>query len=298
MDFPSAERDGALALSHALRARCEQIAQRWADLTLFRAVYTSRRDDALGAARQIVDALADVAEHNSVDDMDAAEWARVRQVLGRIAATRIRAGVGPSGLAAEAAEVRGPLSAVLGEQFDGSAEAHEAAVLAAVLVGTLRVVLLERVLTAGSDTIARQRVELREIATPVIRLWDSVLAVPLIGTLDSARAQTALETLLDQIVEQDAAVAILDITGVPMVDAMVAQHLMKTVLAVRLMGAECVVSGIRPQIAQTMVQLGIDLSGITTCASLADALAWTLSRIGVPVSAQAGVRGVGRSGHG
>lgn len=122
------------------------------------------------------------------------------------------------------------------------------------------------------DIITRQQHELLELSTPVIKLWEGVLAVPVIGTLDSSRAQMVLETLLDRLVETSSELAIIDITGVPTVDTLVAQHLMKTVTAIRLMGAECIISGIRPQIAQTIVHLGIDLQGIITKASLADAL--------------------------
>jgi rsbT co-antagonist protein RsbR len=120
-------------------------------------------------------------------------------------------------------------------------------------------------------TIARQREELLELSTPVVELWEGILALPLVGTLDSARTQVVMENLLQRIVETGAAVAIIDITGVPTVDTLVAQHLMKTVAAARLMGTDCIISGIRPQIALTVVHLGVDLSGITTRASLSDA---------------------------
>jgi rsbT co-antagonist protein RsbR len=130
------------------------------------------------------------------------------------------------------------------------------------------------------DVIRRQQQELLELSTPVIKLWEGVLAVPMIGTLDSARTQLVMETLLQRIVEAGAQLAIIDITGVPTVDTLVAQHLLKTVSAIRLMGAECIISGIRPQIAQTIVHLGIDLQGIGTKANLADALAMALHQTG------------------
>jgi rsbT co-antagonist protein RsbR len=140
--------------------------------------------------------------------------------------------------------------------------------------------------TALSETqslIDRQRLQLLEVATPVIKLWDGIVAVPLIGTLDSARSQVVMETLLNAVVEQHARFAILDITGVPTVDSLVAQHLMKTVAAARLMGAECVVSGIRPAIAQTIVHLGLDLGTVKTRASLADALGYCLHELGTNI---------------
>ena len=133
---------------------------------------------------------------------------------------------------------------------------------------------------AREEIILRQQEELLELSTPVIKLWDGVLAVPMIGTLDSNRTQIVMETLLQKIVETESGLAIIDITGVPTVDTLVAQHLLKTVAAIRLMGADCIISGIRPQIAQTIVHLGIDLQGINTKATLADALALALQKTG------------------
>jgi rsbT co-antagonist protein RsbR len=132
--------------------------------------------------------------------------------------------------------------------------------------------------------IARQQREMIELSTPVVALWEGVLALPLIGTLDSERTQIVMESLLERIVETGSMIAIIDITGVPTVDTSVAQHLLKTVAAARLMGADCIISGIRPQIAQTIVHLGIDLQGITTKATLADALSVALKRTGYTVT--------------
>ncbi len=137
---------------------------------------------------------------------------------------------------------------------------------------------------ARESIIQRQQEEMLELSTPVVKLWDGVLALPMIGTLDSARTQVVMESLLNRIVETGSEIAILDITGVPTVDTLVAQHLLKTVTALRLMGAECIISGVRPQIAQTIVHLGVDLQGVTTKATLADALALALKRIGYTVS--------------
>jgi len=128
------------------------------------------------------------------------------------------------------------------------------------------------------EVIARQQQELLELSTPVVSLWKDILALPLIGTLDSARTQVVMESLLQKIVETSAAIAIIDITGVPTVDTLVAQHLLKTVAAARLMGADCIISGIRPQIAQTIVHLGVDLGSVITKATLADAFMVALKR--------------------
>jgi rsbT co-antagonist protein RsbR len=137
------------------------------------------------------------------------------------------------------------------------------------------------------DVISRQQHELLELSTPVVALWEGVLAVPLIGTLDSDRTQVVMESLLQRIVDSSASIAIIDITGVPTVDTLVAQHLLKTVAAARLMGAECIISGIRPQIAQTIVHLGVDLGNVATKSTLADALILALGRIGATVTRSA-----------
>src|SRR5207253_10013022 len=136
---------------------------------------------------------------------------------------------------------------------------------------------------AREEVIARQQQELLELSTPVVTLWEGILALPLIGMLDSARTQVVMENLLQRIVETGSLIAILDITGVPTVDTLVAQHLLKTVAAARLMGADCIISGIRPQIAQTIVHLGVDLNAVTTKATLADAFAVALKRTGLAI---------------
>jgi rsbT co-antagonist protein RsbR len=133
------------------------------------------------------------------------------------------------------------------------------------------------------EVIKRQQDELLELSTPVVKLWEGVLAVPMIGTLDSSRTQLVMESLLQRIVDTGSELAIIDITGVPTVDTLVAQHLLKTVTAIRLMGADCIISGVRPQIAQTIVHLGIDLQGIITKASLADALQVAMKAVGYTV---------------
>jgi rsbT co-antagonist protein RsbR len=140
------------------------------------------------------------------------------------------------------------------------------------------------------QVIARQQQEMLELSTPVVQLWDGILALPLIGTLDSARTQIVMESLLEKIVASSASIAIIDITGVPTVDTLVAQHLLKTVAAARLMGAECIISGIRPQIAQTIVHLGVDLADVITKATVQDALAIALDRMGFVITRGAAAR--------
>ncbi|MFI7014108.1 STAS domain-containing protein [Streptomyces sp. NPDC050164] len=286
----------AQQVSAFLERRREQIAQRWADAALFRTVFTVSRDEAVEAGRSVAAALAAVSAAGRLDDIRAPGFDAVRDQLGRMAASRARRGVGADELADEVAALREPVTELLRAEFPDSyaPEAQECVLALTVLMGTLRLVVLETTVSAGEEVIVRQREQLNEVATPVIKLWESTVAVPLIGTLDSARSQVVMESLLDAIVTERARYAILDITGVPTVDSLVAQHLMKTVAAARLMGAECIVSGIRPAIAQTIVHLGIDLGTVLTRASLADALAYALSRQGVEIAplraADAGAR--------
>jgi rsbT co-antagonist protein RsbR len=149
------------------------------------------------------------------------------------------------------------------------------------LIDSLGLYTAETYLKTREEVIRRQQEEMLELSTPVVKLWDGILALPIIGTLDSARTQVVMETLLENIVKTNSRVAIIDITGVPTVDTVVAQHLLKTVTAARLMGADCIISGVRPQIAQTIVHLGINLLDITTKATLADAFAVALDRAGL-----------------
>ncbi|KOV29004.1 hypothetical protein ADK58_11150 [Streptomyces sp. XY152] len=275
-----------------LESRREQIARRWADAPLFRAVFTVSRDEAVEACEAVVDALSEVASTGRLEDVAAPGFDRVREQLGRMSEARSRAGSSPAQIADEVAALRAPVAELLrAEPADASApEAAESMLALTVLMGTLRLVVMQTALGSGQELIARQRQQLLEVATPVISLWEGVVAVPLIGTLDSARSQVVMESLLESIVDRRARYVILDITGVSTVDSLVAEHLTKTVDAARLMGAECIVSGIRPAIARTVVHLGIDLGSVLTRASLADALAHVLSRQGIEVSPRADTR--------
>ena len=151
------------------------------------------------------------------------------------------------------------------------------------LIDSFSISTFETFIKGREDVIFRQTDEITQISTPVIRVWDGILALPIIGTLDSSRTQVVMESLLQEIVDTGSSIAILDISGVPAVDSLVAQHLIKTVSATRLMGAECIISGIRPEIAQTVVHLGIDLSNVITKSSLASALkaAFTMLKLQV-----------------
>lgn len=202
----------------------------------------------------------------------------VSKLLGDFSARRARAGDSPAQTAGLVLALREAVLTELSES--GSAEDRFAAARAAArIVDELALGSFDSFLAGREEVIHQQGEQLLELSTPVVRVWDRVVAAPLVGTLDSARAQVVMESLLQAISDDRALVAILDITGVPTVDTLVAQHLLKTVAATRLMGADCIVSGIAPQTAQTMVQLGIDLSEVTTRASLADALAMAIARV-------------------
>ncbi|MEU3349362.1 STAS domain-containing protein [Streptomyces sp. NPDC006700] len=272
-----------------LRRRTEQIAQRWAEEPIFRAVFTVSRDEAVEAGRAVVDALAAVAASERVSDPDADGFLPVREQLARMGAVRGRTGLTAAEVSRDVDALRPPALELLTAELAGTPEEYlrECANVLSVLTGTLRLVVMQTALSEGQDLIDRQRLQLLEVATPVIKLWDGIVAVPLIGTLDSARSQVVMESLLEAVVDQQARFAILDITGVPTVDSLVAQHLMKTVAAARLMGAECVVSGIRPAIAQTIVHLGLDLGSVVTRATLADALAHALHQLGADIVSRA-----------
>ncbi len=282
----------ARALTGFLTHRREQIAQRWADLPLFRSVFTVSRDEAVEACKSVVDALAVVASTGRLEDIEAPGFDTVREQLGSMSGSRSRIGLSPARIADEVAALRPPVAELFRAEFPdpAAAEATVGLLDLTTLMGTLRLVVMQTALSAGEELIARQRQQLLEVATPVISLWEGIVAVPLIGTLDSARSQVVMESLLQSIVTQRAQYAILDITGVPTVDSLVAQHLMKTVAAARLMGADCIVSGIRPATAQTIVQLGIDLGSVLTRASLADALAYALRQQDIEVSARVSLR--------
>ena len=218
-------------------------------------------------------------------DIEGAAYAEVRDFLGELSRSRARQGFTPTETATFVLSLKRPLFALLREEAGGEegTAAFEEAWRANTLVDRLGLFTTEAFMKGREETINRQQEEMLELSTPVVTLWPGVLALPMIGTLDSNRTQVVMETLLQRIVETGSEIAILDITGVPTVDTLVAQHLLKTVAAARLMGADCIISGIRPQIAQTMVHLAIDLSAVITKASLADAFAVALSKLGLRV---------------
>ncbi len=228
------------------------------------------------------------AKGAAVGDIAGAAWAPVRDLLGQISRARAAQSFSPSETATFVFSLKQPIFEALRREYgtDGDALAEEVWATN-VLLDKLGLYTTEVYQKGREEVILRQQQEMLELSTPVVKLWDGVLALPMIGTLDSARTQVVMESLLQRIVETEADVAIIDITGVPTVDTLVAQHLIKTITAARLMGAECIISGIRPQIAATIVHLGVDLSGIITKATLADAFKIALARVGQSVGATA-----------
>jgi rsbT co-antagonist protein RsbR len=204
-------------------------------------------------------------------------YAELRALLAELSITRARQGFSPTETAASVFALKSALLDVF-----GASDVQQHLALAAA-IDDLTLFTFEQYVAARDAIITRQTEQLLELSTPVVKIWDQVLAVPLVGTLDSARTQVVMETLLQALVDTGSTHAIIDITGVAAVDTQVAQHLLKTVVAARLMGAECVISGIRPQIAQTVVALGIEFGDIPTRASMAEALRWALSRAGFDV---------------
>jgi rsbT co-antagonist protein RsbR len=234
---------------------------------------------------EFLNRLRQAAHGNDLADPHGPRWDELRAMLGEVSRARGRQGFSPSETATFIFSLKRPLFALLRRAFAKDPEALVRETWTAnELLDRLGLYTTEVYQEAREEVIRRQQQDMLELSTPVVKLWDGILALPLIGTLDSARTQTVMEGLLQRIVETGAGVAILDITGVPTVDTLVAQHLIKTVTAARLMGAECIISGIRPQIAQTIVHLGVDLGGVATKATLADALALALRRVGLAVS--------------
>jgi rsbT co-antagonist protein RsbR len=211
-------------------------------------------------------------------DPSALSWEAMRDQLAAISRTRARQGFSPRETAVLLFALKRPLFNKLRSALPDPRELADTTWETSVLLDSLGLYTVESSLRSREEIIARQQQELLELSTPVVELWDGILALPMIGTLDSARTQIVMESLLQRIVETESTIAILDITGVPTVDTLVAQHLLKTVAAARLMGAECIISGIRPQIAQTIVHLGVDLSEVITKATLADAFRVALAK--------------------
>jgi rsbT co-antagonist protein RsbR len=242
-------------------------------------------DELAKQTSQFVQLLTATADSKQVDVLNSAQGKQLREFLEALIRSRVEQGFSSAETATFIFSFKRPLFQALRVEAGGNAEALAQDIWAATeLLDSLGMHTVSAFQRAREALITRQQEEMLELSTPVVKLWDGILALPMIGTLDSARTQVVMESLLQKIVDTGSEMAIIDITGVPTVDTLVAQHLLKTVTALRLMGAECIISGVRPQIAQTIVHLGVDLQGVITKANLADALALALKRGGYKVS--------------
>jgi rsbT co-antagonist protein RsbR len=233
----------------------------------------------------LLSAMSKAIQASGFENTDGPGWDDAREVLQRVAAERARQGFSPRETAMFVMSLKQPLFQRLRKRLDADQLADEIWAVSTAF-DHLALYTTEAFQKTREEVISRQRMEMLELSTPVVMLWKGVLALPLIGTLDSERTQGVMENLLGRIVSSGSTIAILDITGVPTVDTLVAQHLLKTVAAARLMGADCIISGVRPQIAQTIIHLGIDLTNVTTKATLADAFAVALDRLGLTIGPQ------------
>ena len=277
-----------MRVAEVLTNKQDQLLNEWlGELVRARSEFGSKFDqgDMRSQALELLGLLATAARANADLRLDSPEWQPVRGYLESLSANRARQGFSAAQTATFVFALKRPLFRALAELSGSNAEMLASEIWSATeLVDTMGMHTVQSFQKSREEVILRQQEDMLELSTPVVKLWDGILALPMIGTLDSARTQVVMESLLQRIVETGSQIAILDITGVPTVDTLVAQHLLKTVTAIRLMGGDCIISGVRPQIAQTIVHLGVDLTGVTTKASLADALALALRRTGQAVT--------------
>lgn len=232
-------------------------------------------------ASEIVSAIVEVPPGTTLEDFHLPAWQPLKAMLASLSASRATAGFTPSETAIFVLSLKPSLFEIARQQRGNTAdELYSEIVIVNDFVDKLALHTTDSYIHGRDQVIARQQEEMLELSTPVVTLWDGIVALPLIGTLDSARTQVVMESLLQAIVQTNSRFAIIDITGVPTVDTLVAQHLLKTITAARLMGAECILSGIRPQIAQTIVHLGINLEDVVTKSKLSDAFRLALERSG------------------
>ena len=237
------------------------------------------QQEAQAQGKDFLHALGKAVAEGNVTDIRGADFADIRDMLAGFSRIRAVQGFSPSEIATFVFSLKQPLFDRIRATTGDAKQMIDNVWAVSLLVDQLGLFTIETFQKTRDELIDRQRQDIEELSTPVVKLWEGIVALPLIGTLDSGRTQVVMQNLLETIVQTGAEIAILDITGVPTVDTLVAQHLLKTVSAARLMGADCIISGIRPQIAQTIVQLGVELNVISK-ATLADALALALKRTG------------------
>ena len=274
---------GQMVIPELLAKFHGQVLKEWMDQVVAASKATGMVDEDLNdLGSRFFSAFRQGVESGQFEDVMAPAWTATREILEEVSRRRAAAGASPSQTATFVFSLKAPLFAVLSREIKDADKLAREVWTATLLIDKLGLYTTEVFQKGREDVIARQQEELMELSTPVVELWEGILALPLIGTLDSARTQVVMENLLQEIVKTGAEIAIIDITGVPTVDTLVAQHLIKTVSAARLMGADCIISGIRPQIAQTIVHLGVELD-VTSKPTMADALGLALRRVGKTV---------------
>jgi rsbT co-antagonist protein RsbR len=270
------------AVRHVLVKNEKEILTEWVRLQL--ATTTLRADlikegELRAQSRDLLSLLRVAMESDRLESLESADWTQVKEFLTGLSRSRALQGFSSTETATFVLSLKQPIFERLRLEVKEVQTLADGLWATTVVLDRLALFTTEVFLKARETVIQSQQRELLELSTPVVELWESILALPLIGTLDSERTQVVMESLLQKIVATGATIAIIDITGVPTVDTLVAQHLLKTVAAARLMGADCIISGIRPQIAQTIVHLGVDLSEVTTKATLADAFVIAMRRV-------------------
>lgn len=240
-------------------------------------------EDQRSDSEQLVTSLLTALNDKNLDNGEADDFDQVNEILSGISLSRARQGFTPRETGFFVMSLKETLLEIAEQEIKDPVEMAKTTARLGKLFDVFSIITFETFIKGREEVILRQTDEITEISTPVIRIWEGILVLPIIGTLDSARTQVVMESLLTEVVASGSSVAILDISGVPTVDSLVAQHLLKTVSATRLMGADCIISGMRPEIAQTIVHLGIDLSGIVTKASLANALLYAFGTLRLEV---------------
>lgn len=229
-------------------------------------------DELRSQSEELLESFVNSLTDDNINDPRSNDFEAVVDTLNAISISRAKQGFSPRETGTYVFSLKDAMITTLQQEIKDPQELFVQTLKIGKVVDSFGVSTFEAFIKGREEVILRQTDEITQISTPVIRVWDGILALPIIGTLDSARTQVVMESLLQEIVQSGSSIAILDISGVPAVDSLVAQHLIKTVSATRLMGAECIISGIRPEIAQTVVHLGIDLSGVITKSTLASAL--------------------------
>lgn len=267
-------------LGGLVRAHMPQLVEAWVEdqiLGMGRASAVAK-GELRSQCEEFLSGVTAALEAGAGQDIGTAAWRPVREFLEQVGRERTRQGFSARQSALFIYSLKPHLYELARRELP-SQSVSDMVLLVSRLLDELGLFVMDAYIKTREEVIRRQQEEMMELSTPVVKIWEGILALPLVGTLDSARTQVVMETLLERIVQTNSSLAIIDITGVPTVDTLVAQHLMKTVAAAQLMGAECIISGIRPQIAQTMVHLGVSFQTVVTKASLAEAIRYAFSRL-------------------